>query len=266
MKKLSNAQQTVLDAAANRPDGSIYPLPPTLKGGAAKKVVTSLKSKGLIDDEGRLLASVEQHDQTPPSTDEVAETNDITETEEANAEISSEAESETEEAHADPEPEAEPEAEEVNADTESETTETTSEADPKTSSETETTPSWNQPDKDFMAIAQKHLADLIPDKWDAIRDTIEEAFVLGYEEAKAEFQTKKVRTTRSNSKQAMVIDLMKRPEGASIDQIIETTGWKNPTVRGFLSLAKTRLGLEITSQRRHKDEDGLIIPTTYHAA
>lgn len=55
---------------------------------------------------------------------------------------------------------------------------------------------------------------------------------------------------RENSKQAQVIALLKRPEGATIAQICEATGWKQHTVRGtFAGAFKKRLGLEITSSK-----------------
>jgi hypothetical protein len=55
---------------------------------------------------------------------------------------------------------------------------------------------------------------------------------------------------RENSKQAQVIALLKRPEGATIAQICEATGWKQHTVRGtFAGAFKKKLGLEITSSK-----------------
>ena len=54
--------------------------------------------------------------------------------------------------------------------------------------------------------------------------------------------------TRDNTKQAQVIAMLKRPEGATIQQICEATGWKPHTVRGtFAGAFKKKLGLEIIS-------------------
>ena len=54
--------------------------------------------------------------------------------------------------------------------------------------------------------------------------------------------------SRENSKQAQVIAMLKRPEGATIAQICEATGWQQHTVRGtFAGAFKNKLGLEITS-------------------
>jgi hypothetical protein len=48
MSRLSDTQIIILSAAAQRPDGNVLPLPGSLRGGAAGKVVTALLSRGLI--------------------------------------------------------------------------------------------------------------------------------------------------------------------------------------------------------------------------
>ena len=48
--KLTTTQETVLNAAAQRNDGSIQPMPKNLKGGAALKVINALEKKGMIYD------------------------------------------------------------------------------------------------------------------------------------------------------------------------------------------------------------------------
>ncbi len=56
--------------------------------------------------------------------------------------------------------------------------------------------------------------------------------------------------TRDNSKQAQVIAMLKRPEGATIAQICEATGWQQHTVRGtFAGAFKKKLGLNLTSEK-----------------
>ncbi len=51
MTKLSDTQSIILSAAAQRPDGNLLPLPGSLRGGAAGKVVTALLTRGLIREE-----------------------------------------------------------------------------------------------------------------------------------------------------------------------------------------------------------------------
>ena len=59
----------------------------------------------------------------------------------------------------------------------------------------------------------------------------------------------KVRT-RENSKQATVVQMLKRPDGTTIAQICEVTGWQAHTVRGtFAGAFKKKLGLTIESEK-----------------
>lgn len=50
MTKLSNTQIKTLTAAAQRSDRIVWPLPNTLRGGAAVKVVNAMLTKGLIEE------------------------------------------------------------------------------------------------------------------------------------------------------------------------------------------------------------------------
>lgn len=60
-------------------------------------------------------------------------------------------------------------------------------------------------------------------------------------------------TLREGTKQARMIALMQRPEGASIEEICTETSWQKHTVRGvFSNTLKKRLGLTVTS---YKDDD-----------
>ncbi len=59
---------------------------------------------------------------------------------------------------------------------------------------------------------------------------------------------------RDNTKQAQIIAMLNRPEGATISQIVEATGWQPHTVRGtFAGAFKKKLGLTLSSS---KDEHG----------
>jgi len=58
------------------------------------------------------------------------------------------------------------------------------------------------------------------------------------------------RKSREGTKQAIMITMLRRPEGATIAQISEATGWQFHTVRGaFAGALKKKLGLEVTSQK-----------------
>jgi hypothetical protein len=56
--------------------------------------------------------------------------------------------------------------------------------------------------------------------------------------------------TRENSKQAEILRMLQRPEGATIAQICAATGWQTHTVRGaFAGTFKRKLGLNLTSDK-----------------
>jgi hypothetical protein len=59
---------------------------------------------------------------------------------------------------------------------------------------------------------------------------------------------------RENTKQAKLIALLRRPGGATIDNLAKATGWQRHTVRGAISGAlKKKLRLSVTSD---KTKDG----------
>ncbi len=55
---------------------------------------------------------------------------------------------------------------------------------------------------------------------------------------------------RPGTKQALLIDLLKRKKGATIAEIVAATGWQPHSVRGAISGAlKKKLGLAVTSEK-----------------
>ena len=102
--------------------------------------------------------------------------------------------------------------------------------------------------KDWFIAAEGYDALGIPRKAPASVEVID---------AVIESATPRTRTNNNNSgsKQAQVIAMLKRPEGATIAQICEATGWQAHTVRGtFAGAFKKKLGLEITSSKEQGSE------------
>jgi hypothetical protein len=63
--------------------------------------------------------------------------------------------------------------------------------------------------------------------------------------------TPKLASIRQGTKQALLIELLQRPEGVSIAEIAEATSWQRHTARGAISGAlKKRLGLPITAEKQ----------------
>ena len=70
---------------------------------------------------------------------------------------------------------------------------------------------------------------------------------------KTKTKTGSLRRSRPGSKQARVLAMLRRPEGATVDEVASATGWQRHTVRGVFSGAlKKKLGLAIGSEREER--------------
>jgi hypothetical protein len=61
------------------------------------------------------------------------------------------------------------------------------------------------------------------------------------------------RKTREGTKQALIIAMLRRPEGASIAEIAEASGWLHHTIRGMIAGAlRKKLGLNVASTKENE--------------
>ena len=75
--------------------------------------------------------------------------------------------------------------------------------------------------------------------------------------AKEDAPTPKAPKAQRVTKQQIMIDMLSRPEGATIEELVEATGWLSHTCRGAMSGAlKKKLGLTITSEK--EDQRGRV--------
>ena len=186
MTKLSDTQLVILGAAAQRDDRNVLPLPGSLRGGAAAKVVGALLSRGLIAE-----TATDGHTRADAALNRI----------------------------------------------------------------------WRN-DADGRAILL-HITDA---GLAAIEPEGADSSLTGDNEAPVEpTQTKgrgrrkaappgangtALRRSRDGTKQAAMIAMLRRPEGATIAQIVEATQWLPHTVRGaFVGTLKRKLGLEVTSEK-----------------
>ena len=165
MTKLSDAQSVILSAASQRTDRLALPLPKSLKGGAAHKVVSALVAKGLLKE---VKANRKLND-----------------------------------------------------------------------------PVWRETDDGRLVTL------VITDAGLAAIGIQPEAPEAPTSEAPApQPATAKERKPREGTKQSQMIDLLRRPKGATLAEIVEATGWQQHTIRGAIAGAlKKKLGLTITSEK-----------------
>ena len=205
MSKLSDTQSIILSAAAQRTDGNVLPLPGSLRGGAAAKVVAALLTRGLIrehivDSPRKADAAMNRVWRNLPEPDGRGVLLYITA---AGAEAIG------------VEPASVPYA------------------------FNEGTNSAGEP-----AAGAPTGADAAPVEGSRKRrGRPRKAAPTGADVASAP-------KTRDGTKQAQLIAMLRRKEGATIAQIVEALGWQPHTARGaFAGALKKKLGLTVTSEK-----------------
>ena len=95
----------------------------------------------------------------------------------------------------------------------------------------------------------------LPQSTTGFEDELDKIITNAEAKWQQEDKAKPAPRTRDNSKQAEVIRMLQRPEGATINQICTATGWQAHTVRGtFAGAFKKKLGLTITSDKAQGGE------------
>ena len=65
------------------------------------------------------------------------------------------------------------------------------------------------------------------------------------------------------SKQTDVIDMLRRPQGATISAIMQTTGWQQHSVRGFFAgVVRKKLALTLASEKPNDGDRVYRIPAS----
>ena len=222
MSKLSDTQSIILSAAAQRTDGNVLPLPGSLRGGAAAKVVAALLTRGLIrehivDSPRKADAAMNRVWRNLPEPDGRGVLLFITAAGTEAIGIESPV------TPGEPDPAA------------------TAPVEPETVpyAFNEGTNSAGEP-----AAGAPTGADAAPVEGSRKRrGRPRKAAPTGADVASAP-------KTRDGTKQAQLIAMLRRKEGATIAQIVEALGWQPHTARGaFAGALKKKLGLTVTSEK-----------------
>jgi hypothetical protein len=214
MTKLSDTQLVILGAAAQRPDLSVLPLPDSLKlkGGALTKVMDALRNRGMI----RVIGA----DGGPER---------VVLTSEGMASLGLESDDDA--------PTGAPEA--ATAPTPADSDAPAVEA-----------PAVEAPAPTTEADGAGTSAKSKPAKRKGKAKAAKAATAASEPEAATGATPTAKPTPRAGTKQAKMIEMLKRPEGATVEQIAAATGWQHHTIRGAISGAlKKKLGLTVEATR-----------------
>jgi hypothetical protein len=211
---LSDTQLVVLSAACQRPHANVYPLPLKLPGGAGVKVLESLLKRGLIEEiEAKREDTVWREHRTRGRLTLRA------------TKAAFEALGITEAVDHDA------------------TVSAMEEGDAAVRS--------MHPDGDEPSVAgagEEVCKDSATD--DSVGETEADAEATSAQLADEVSRKRAQRRTRTDTKQAKLIAMLVRPEGATIEEIAKAFAWQAHTVRGAIAGAlKKKLGLNIGSEK-----------------
>lgn len=220
--QLTATQQQILEHAIDRTEGRIEWFPNTVKGGAQKTLLGSLKSRGLLQAQGQhhrvTTAAYAAIGRIPPALG-VADSD----SNEASGlhEDSTPSVAQTATLPAADRPAQEP----VDADT--------------------------GPASDETAKADGDGAGKTEGGTDDACAAVEEQAASGV--AAPQVPPPRV---KAGSKQATVVAMLKRPEGATVKQIMEATDWQSHTVRGMISgTLRKKLELNVVGEKQEGGQE-----------
>ena len=112
---------------------------------------------------------------------------------------------------------------------------------------------WRVAAEGYDALGMKRPG--LPQPTPAFEEELDKIITNAEAQWQQEAKAKPTPRTRENSKQAEVVRMLQRPEGATINQICTATGWQAHTVRGtFAGAFKKKLGLTIVSDKAQGSE------------
>lgn len=228
--QLSDTQLIILSAASQRSDWHVLPLPDHLRGGAAAKVVTSLLGKGLIEEVDAMRRDPiwretdDGHRITLVLTKHAFVALGIAPAEADGVDAASDEDAASGEDYAGSDNVSDGELE----------------GDPESMPATMDTP---EPEAPQLATGADTRAFSATPNHDATPTDIAPT-------ASTPAMSRAPRPPHQDTKQARLIAMLRAPEGATIAEIVEATGWQPHTIRGAMAGAlKKKLGLSVTSEK-----------------
>jgi hypothetical protein len=105
----------------------------------------------------------------------------------------------------------------------------------------------DQPKATKKARVAQHRAHVAPSKAKAAKKA--SPAKKGTKAAKGAKAGNKATGTREGSKTAKILDLLKRPGGSTLKDLMKASGWQSHSVRGFLSILGKKKGLAVESTK-----------------